>query len=1142
MNKKLLYINILVGLLVFISNKDSPSLVIERSRSHADQTQNLTPLVVTLSIEDKFEKMSDVDLICILDVSGSMSGNKIQLAKESLKILVNFMTEKDNLALITFSDYPEIINEFTQMTPENKTLFLEDIDNIYLSGGTRIYPALETAVGMLKGNYSSGERIASIIFLSDGQDIYEKSQVVPKFINLISNTTINSKIFTLHSFGYGDDHDYELMVELARQKGGSFFYIRQLSDVQDAYLSIYGSLSTVYDVNQNLTIQSNFKIEKVPGMEDMHQASLSNNTGVYSFSTVIIQVVYGKSYAYVVLVDIPPGTPYGTEVLNATISPLGISAKYLWDQKYSPIAYEEYIRFISFTYFTDAFYAGETQGIVIITEGRSWIEVNYNGKRNWIVEYDDAINDLNNFYSFGKANLLSKIYELKSSTVGIHYNMDNSYARSIIDKSHNIDVSKLPSLRVVGQKIIDFDLNINYYYFYLKEGNGKINNLLFSGEGSSLIIYSDISSSKINITSLSDYLEYYYWNETKTRIQNIIDFSHGGKFIIEKDPPFEFYTRVDGSKDITFNIEFLKLENNGTSNTSNHQFEIVAYVLDEKQINSLTNNSLPTTTVYNGSYDSELSLGKIVIKKEEISKYKDLNSLYSNYLYVIVKKSSSAPNIIYNHIEGQFIFVSMDYIYSTIPEGFYISSNLSESQKTPHLYTLEGKNMTIEFSSSGDELICKILKYQNYPTGSEELYTDNNQFNIQRREDNNKTYIDVIQDIQEKDENSTSDKIILSIFSKNEGHTASTNISKLSYTFKYLNHPYIYNNNTNNTDSNNTNNTNTNNTNNTNTNNTNNTNSTEPNNNNTNSIEPIVRPKADVILLGFARFVYIRTIKISYFSVYFAHVRQIVYTEILIITVNIRYKTGLRRLQENESKQAECRLINSEYENQDRYNCTLETNGEVIDNIQATKFNFTDQEIEIVGKTPFAEQYINNIQNIGTGDMFNKKLYILDNSTTNIDNDNNEFNITGTINDKSFNKENLILTINSENSEQKIQNIPCKVIKLNDEKYRLKCNTDNEVKANLDSAFADLGNENLIINYADNTNSKIDFDSKIGTFNSGPISKKKKGLKAGGIVGIAVSCVAVLIIAIIITIVLRNKNKLPKDQNSSVKDLTGIRL
>ena len=33
--------------------------------------------------------------------------------------------------------------------------------------------------------------------------------------------------------------------------------------------------------------------------------------------------------------------------------------------------------------------------------------------------------------------------------------------------------------------------NINYYYFYIKEGNGIINDLTFSGNGNSFIIYSD---------------------------------------------------------------------------------------------------------------------------------------------------------------------------------------------------------------------------------------------------------------------------------------------------------------------------------------------------------------------------------------------------------------------------------------------------------------------------------------------------------------------------------------------------------------------------------------------------------------------------------------------------------------------------
>ena len=46
-------------------------------------------------------------------------------------------------------------------------------------------------------------------------------------------------------------------------------------------------------------------------------------------------------------------------------------------------------------------------------------------------------------------------------------------------------------------------------------------------------------------------------NKTVKRIQTIVDFNRIGKFIIKKDFPFDFYTKVDGKRDITFNIEFL---------------------------------------------------------------------------------------------------------------------------------------------------------------------------------------------------------------------------------------------------------------------------------------------------------------------------------------------------------------------------------------------------------------------------------------------------------------------------------------------------------------------------------------------------------------------------------------------------------
>ncbi len=47
---------------------------------------------------------SSVDLICVLDVSGSMSGQKIQLLKETMKFLVETLTLSDRLCIITFNN------------------------------------------------------------------------------------------------------------------------------------------------------------------------------------------------------------------------------------------------------------------------------------------------------------------------------------------------------------------------------------------------------------------------------------------------------------------------------------------------------------------------------------------------------------------------------------------------------------------------------------------------------------------------------------------------------------------------------------------------------------------------------------------------------------------------------------------------------------------------------------------------------------------------------------------------------------------------------------------------------------------------------------------------------------------------------
>ena len=1081
-------IAIIIQILFIKVNSDSPSLTISRSKAHIDKSGSYTPLVVSLSTEDKDEKMKPVDLICIVDVSGSMSGAPINLVKESLNYLVKLMNDTDNFALVTFSSNSQIVNNLINMTEENKNVILGKIQNLRASGGTNIYSGLEKGLQLLKNDYSSGDRIASMILLSDGDDNYNYDKVDNLFEDLLVREGKKDYVFTLYSFGYGSFYDYSLMNNISLIKDGAYFNIDKLSDVNDAFLKIYGSLSTVSNVNIQLKIQSNFNIIKVYGIEDMHEANMTSDT----FNVKLIQVVYGKKYNFVLLVDIPKNTPNGTEVLNATVSSLGLKAKYIWNENYSPAAYEEYIRCIVVIIFIDGY---NSQLISILEKGIEWIIANYKGMKNWIKEFNGAIEDLKSTGKKGKANLLSKITELKTSRIGIHYDEGNSYQRELIDNSHGIDVSKMEYMKIEGTKIINFRQNINYYYFYLKDGIGEINNLPFSGKSSSLVIYSNDTSGNINITSLSDSMECYFWNESSTsRIQTVVDFNRVGKFNIKKNFPFDFYTRVDGKRDITFNIEFLKLDRITNINIGD-LLEINAYILTDDEIDDLAIDTLSLTglQVFNSTFDNNLKSGKIVLKKEDISY--NLNSIFNNYLYVIIK-TSSHYNIAFNSVEGQFLFLPTDYVYSSVPENYYIFSNLEIGGNTPHLYTLEidpsSKNkFIIEFDNFGEELDFKILNYQNYVDNIIDYYNDYDKYIVEKTNNSNKMYANIT---QSKEINTTFDKVILSIFSSNKEHIAGSNIQKLSYRFKYKADYY--------------------------------------------EEEIQETTKTTVILLGFARFAYIKNFKICYFFVYFVYIEQIDYSKEIIITTYItyiQYANRLRGLQENVPQKSVCKLVENEFDNQKRYNCTLETDGEDIENIQIDR-NITSENKELnvsdIDVSPIGSKYINNVQEVGDSDPFEKKLYILDNSKVVVDRYNNEFNITGSMKESGFNYTNfnLELTLSTFSKEQN-ENVSCISIDEGENKYTLKCSTENDLKGHLKSAFSDLENGNLLVNFLGSAKRvNLNFDK---TPNLAIKNKSSGGLSTGGIIAIIVSCVIILIaVTLIVIFGLKRKPRVREEFNT----------
>ena len=263
-----------------------------------------TPFAINLTTPqpDENDKKSNADLICVIDVSGSMFGEKIQQVKDSLKILLDIMDEKDRICLILFETEAQNFFNLNYLTKQNKNLLMDKIDKIESGGGTNILSGLEIAIDVIKKQCINEKNVSSILLLSDGCDNYLNDiQLADSLKNLTKGLGLS---FTLNTFGYGDDHDAKIMNKLANIRDGSFFYVENYSKITEYFVSILGGCISVISKKVNLNLQilgGGCKIMKVFGEDNLYY---QENNEKY-FKTTMLQFMCGKEYTFVleILID-----------------------------------------------------------------------------------------------------------------------------------------------------------------------------------------------------------------------------------------------------------------------------------------------------------------------------------------------------------------------------------------------------------------------------------------------------------------------------------------------------------------------------------------------------------------------------------------------------------------------------------------------------------------------------------------------------------------------------------------------------------------------------------------------------------------------------------------------------------------------
>lgn len=151
-------------------------------------------------------------LMLVIDSSGSMAGQKLQLAKAAAIAAIRSLSPRDSVGIVSFDSEP---HEIVPLQPVRDGKHVQHLaGRLGASGGTFMEPAVQIAFRRLEQSDAS---LKHVVVLSDGQTHPGQD---PGLVQRMQQTGI-----TVTTVGIGDSIDRPLLSSMATQGRGKFYHV-----------------------------------------------------------------------------------------------------------------------------------------------------------------------------------------------------------------------------------------------------------------------------------------------------------------------------------------------------------------------------------------------------------------------------------------------------------------------------------------------------------------------------------------------------------------------------------------------------------------------------------------------------------------------------------------------------------------------------------------------------------------------------------------------------------------------------------------------------------------------------------------------------------------------------------------------------
>lgn len=203
------------------------------------------------------EDRAPLNIALVVDRSSSMSGDKLDKAKEASHLLIDMLSSQDRLAVVSYGSDVKTESTSKMVTTANKELLHNAVRGIRLHGSTNLSGGYERGRDLVM-QHNRDDSINRVLLLSDGHANVGVTRG-PQ-LGALARNGLNRGV-SLTTMGIGLDYNENLMTEMAQQGAGNYYFIEKSNQIAAMFEKECKGLAST--VARNTVVE----IEMAPGVE-----------------------------------------------------------------------------------------------------------------------------------------------------------------------------------------------------------------------------------------------------------------------------------------------------------------------------------------------------------------------------------------------------------------------------------------------------------------------------------------------------------------------------------------------------------------------------------------------------------------------------------------------------------------------------------------------------------------------------------------------------------------------------------------------------------------------------------------------------------------------------------------------------------